>query len=1049
MARIFVVNFKILIAFSATFFLASRDVAHCSDISKSFFQNEANDLDAGCLHIFTHDDYASDFTFTLEQEKLFLLELYKATGGRDWYNNSGWQNDVNTDHCNWYGIQCYEISGYIKSIDLTANLVKNTPPNFWRFRNLQGLCLSQNNKMTGKISDILSSNMTRLRRVSLSYTGVKREIPWKLIMQFSDLEILQLCCMTGKRFYKNDLPANLGSLRKLQVLSIGRNQISKVHLPQSIRNATNLWFLDLEDIQLKSGNLTYFNNMKHLKYLNIKNCRLKGIVPKDFGLTHPEMIELDMFGNRLKGDISSCFFGFKNIERISLGSNKRLTGIIPNIFGEFGVLKELDLSGNNFTGLDANFMFGKQFQSLYIDQNVNLNVRVENFISAFRHCHEKLRLVVARNAGLKGHLWLPTMKFPNAMYIDLSTNVLTGELPSLVASDLLYLNLSNNNFTEFSSRNFFASLKTLKYLDLRGNPYLFQDKPVDKWMDLEPSFHDTVQYSTYRCPTFFFKKTRGEVYLDPAFYNYSQCICKDDHYGFKNFCMPCMPGGSCSNSDNLEISSTNDRYVNMTIKKGYWPYSGNYTNVTRLINCKNHKHEFDDEVCNPSGNCQCGLQIVNNQPQTNCNTSCLCRYGNKGRFCSRCIKGYIKRGAICIPCPHFQIIALVLSILVAIATVFLFKYKRKWRKHLLALAFSLVAVLVVLQWLKIIRESVLVIVCAVWIWALVFFNLNGSEGFRYIAVFYFQSLNAMFDYANVWPQEIVFIKYKIKTIFSPDWTEFTCEFSKRDIPTELDFVLTLSIPVGLVFLIWLVFLVKTQIAKKWVILRTQSLNYKSATIQVILFFYFPIGTKTIDASLLFEHRYELSYLKATPWLEYNGFSFNYFRFFGYSSIIVIVVLVPIVLFCLYVRYIDDNDNVDNKTWLKPLHKMLTPKCRRYFPFFHFVRPLLLAIPLSVLEKSSVQGVVVTAALLIFIIITSLYRPYKKYSDKFDFETLADVVVCSVLLLSFVGVDEVPRRIVAKAILKVVGKDVQEAAGPLQACAGHEAGCEAAIHGYSC
>ena len=45
----------------------------------------------------------------------------------------------------------------------------------------------------------------------------------------------------------------------------------------------------------------------------------------------------------------------------------------------------------------------------------------------------------------------------------------------------------------------------------------------------------------------------------------------------------------------------------------------------------------------------------------------------------------------------------------------------------------------------------------------------------------------------------------------------------------------------------------------------------------------------------------------------------------------------------------------------------------------------------------------------------------------------------------VGIGEVPRRIIAKSILKVVGNDVQEAAGPVQACAGHEAGCEAAIH----
>ena len=45
----------------------------------------------------------------------------------------------------------------------------------------------------------------------------------------------------------------------------------------------------------------------------------------------------------------------------------------------------------------------------------------------------------------------------------------------------------------------------------------------------------------------------------------------------------------------------------------------------------------------------------------------------------------------------------------------------------------------------------------------------------------------------------------------------------------------------------------------------------------------------------------------------------------------------------------------------------------------------------------------------------------------------------------IGIGEVPRRIMAKAILRTIGDDVQSAAGPLQACAGHEAGCEAAVH----
>ena len=45
----------------------------------------------------------------------------------------------------------------------------------------------------------------------------------------------------------------------------------------------------------------------------------------------------------------------------------------------------------------------------------------------------------------------------------------------------------------------------------------------------------------------------------------------------------------------------------------------------------------------------------------------------------------------------------------------------------------------------------------------------------------------------------------------------------------------------------------------------------------------------------------------------------------------------------------------------------------------------------------------------------------------------------------IGVGEVVRRIIAKAILSIVKLDVLEAAGSLQLCAGQDAGNEAAVH----
>jgi hypothetical protein len=69
----------------------------------------------------------------------------------------------------------------------------------------------------------------------------------------------------------------------------------------------------------------------------------------------------------------------------------------------------------------------------------------------------------------------------------------------------------------------------------------------------------------------------------------------------------------------------------------------------------------------------------------------------------------------------------------------------------------------------------------------------------------------------------------------------------------------------------------------------------------------------------------------------------------------------------------------------------------------------------------------------------------------DTDSVTAYVACRLIALNrepgvrLIGIGEVPRRIIAKAILKVVGDDVKLAAGTLQTCAGQEAGCEAAIH----
>ena len=45
----------------------------------------------------------------------------------------------------------------------------------------------------------------------------------------------------------------------------------------------------------------------------------------------------------------------------------------------------------------------------------------------------------------------------------------------------------------------------------------------------------------------------------------------------------------------------------------------------------------------------------------------------------------------------------------------------------------------------------------------------------------------------------------------------------------------------------------------------------------------------------------------------------------------------------------------------------------------------------------------------------------------------------------IGVGEILRRIIGKAVMGVLKEEIKEAVGPLQTCSGHKSGCEAAIH----
>lgn len=984
-----------------------------SGISDFTLMQRGEKVDTSCLHGLSIDNKISDYSFTTTDERSFLLELYHATGGPNyWYKKTGWENN-SIPHCQWFGVHCYENGSYVKWIDLRNNGLTGRLPNLWKFRNLQGMCLQINKKMSGTIPDVISINMTRLRRLCLSYSGIYGEIPWDLLLQLQNLEKIQICCMNETKLY-GTIPHDIDRVPKLQVLSLANNEI-RGDLPLSIRNLTKLWFLDLEYAKLNSGGLSYFSNMSQLTYLHLTNCGLKGTIPNDFGEDHPNMFELRLHGNKFHGNITNCFDGFKKITQLILGSNK-LSGSVPVTFNDLNTLQVLDLSSNNFSGFDANLRFNSQLQILYLDQNTHLKVDGNRLLEALQPSVYRLRMLVASNCGLKGELLNSLFNFAQVLYIDISDNHLTGPVPYNEEYNMIYLfylSLASNNFTGELPISFFSPLQSLKYLDVRQNRYL-KSKDTFPNTKMIVTYNTKLQRDTFSCPTVLLSNFGGRVEMDPEYYDYSLCFCNKGYYGYRKYCKPCMKGGLCRNTNAFIMnktrtpSSMNHNEVKMNMMKGYWPCSDDSGNVTKLVKCR-EQEIFSDEICNPSGDCRCKLHLLNGHLLvTTCNTSCVCRYGNKGRFCSECVHGYYKKGSLCVPCPQFRknlSVILIISFLACfVISVSLMIWLRRGRKRVaIFLLFALALALIVLRAKSIIPGWFFMLILTMWILGLSDLGTD-LKSFWSIAVFFLQSLDTMLSDASVWPAKIVFLKYQITNVFNFGFSELTCSFSAVKRP-EIDFAVILLLPVSVILLIWLLH----GIGKLCCARRVNISNHrcKRWTLKLLVFSYFPITAKTFDAIFSCESRDGLSYLKKSPWLDCYGTSHNRMLVLGYVSLVVFVIGIPFFIFApLLYKYVDKDGQAileHVNTWLKPLYEEFKAPFRRYFLLVFLSRRLLLAVCLTIVPTTSIYQVLgITFLLITFIIITLVSRPYKRYSRTFDFETLADVVASIVLLLSFVS-----------------------------------------------
>ena len=419
-------------------------------------------------------DFAGDGTCT-QAERTALAELYDATGGDSWTNNSGWKLDSISE---WYGVTLDE-DGVVSELDLSNNgLSGELTAAVSNLKKLKVLRFRDNPELTGR----LPTSFSRLNNLSeLNYSGTGLCTPTYAFFQSwlagiahvqgtnadcpaaADREILSSFYdeLQGKDHWRRQanwnseeplsewygvtvdgqervtrlvlpfngligpLPSILGELTELTRIDLRGNNFEGSSIPPALGNLAKLEDLYLYFGRLKGEIPPELGNLSRLRTLNLEVNNLSGSIPAELGqLINLKFLRLDH--NELTGSIPEQIGQLANLIVLVLDHNS-LTGTIPLTIGNLNALMEFDLSFNELTG-PLPFSPGGLSSLEYLDfSNNRLTGAIPPEIASLGNAHS---IFLAHNE-LSGTLPAELSQLTRLTSLALTGNSeLSGELPT-------------------------------------------------------------------------------------------------------------------------------------------------------------------------------------------------------------------------------------------------------------------------------------------------------------------------------------------------------------------------------------------------------------------------------------------------------------------------------------------------------------------------------------------------------------------------------------------------------------------------------------------